>query len=85
MQITDQMITHIANLSKLELSPEEMIRAKADMEQMLTYFGQLQKMDTADTEPMHHVCPQVNVFREDEAAGGCEAAPREYAVPRTIG
>lgn len=64
-KITDETIDYVGILAKLELSKEEKEQAKADMEKMLAYIDMLNELDTTDVEPMSHVFPVQNVFRED--------------------
>ena len=40
-------------------------KAKKDMEEMLDYIDKLNELDTSSVEPMSHVFPVNNVFRED--------------------
>ena len=63
--ISDETIEYVGILAKLELSPEEKVRAKKDMEEMLDYIDKLNELDTSGVEPMSHVFPVKNVFRED--------------------
>lgn len=63
--ISDETIEYVGILSKLELSGEEKEQAKKDMGRMLDYIDKLGELDTSDTEPMSHVFPVNNVFRED--------------------
>lgn len=65
-KINDETIEYVGILSKLELSGEEKEQAKADMGRMLDYIDKLNELDTEDTEPMTHLFPVTNVFREDE-------------------
>lgn len=93
--ISDETIDYVGILAKLELSPEEKERAKKDMGEMLDYIDQLNELDTNGVEPMSHVFPVQNVFREDVVANGDGSretlanAPEErnqgFVVPRTIG
>lgn len=95
VKIDDELIASVAALAKLELSQEEKEKAKKDMEQMLKYMDVLKKADTRDAEPLRHIFPQCNVFREDEVVCQNEAerilgnAPelknRAFVVPVTIG
>lgn len=64
-QITDETIEYVAILAKLELSEQEREQAKKDMCRMLDYIDKLDELDTEDVEPMSHVFPVQNVFRED--------------------
>ena len=63
--ITDETIEYVGILAKLELSPEEKEAARQDMGRMLDYIDKLNELDTSDVEPMSHVFPVNNVFRED--------------------
>ena len=63
--ITDETIEYVSILAKLELSEEEREQAKKDMGRMLDYIDKLGELDTEGVEPMSHVFPVQNVFRED--------------------
>ena len=63
--ISDETIEYVGILAKLELSEEEKEQAKADMGKMLDYIDKLNELDTSGVEPMSHVFPVNNVFRED--------------------
>ncbi len=92
--ISDETIEYVGILSKLELSDEEKEQAKKDMGSMLDYIDKLNELDTTDIEPMSHVFPVQNVFREDVVTNGDESektlknAPGEkdnmFMVPRTF-
>ena len=68
--ISDETIEYVGILAKLELNEEEKEQAKKDMESMLDYIDKLNKLDTEGVEPMSHVFPVHNVFREDEVTNG---------------
>ena len=68
--ISDETIDYVGILAKLELSSEEKEQAKKDMGRMLDYIDKLNELDTEGVEPMSHVFPVSNVFREDEVANG---------------
>ena len=63
--ISDETIEYVGILAKLELSEEEKEQAKKDMGSMLDYVDKLNELDTSGVEPMSHVFPVSNVFRED--------------------
>lgn len=63
--IDDETIEYVSILAKLELSEEEREQAKRDMGRMLDYIDKLGELDTEGVEPMSHVFPVQNVFRED--------------------
>ena len=92
--ITDETMDYVGILAKLELSGEEKERAKRDMEEMLDYIDKLNELDTTNVEPMSHVFPVHNVFREDAVTNGngqemtlANAPERNgdsFLVPKTI-
>lgn len=92
--ISDETIEYVGILAKLELSPEEKEQAKKDMGSMLDYIDKLGELDTGGAEPMSHVFPVKNVFREDIVTNGdmreeiLKNAPEEkdgmFVVPRTF-
>ena len=92
--ISDETIDYVGILAKLDLSVEEKARAKEDMANMLDYIDMLNGLDTEGVEPMSHVFPVHNVFREDIVENGndrenmLENAPDRkdgcYKVPKTV-
>ena len=92
--ISDETIEYVGILAKLELSDAEKEEAKSDMGRMLDYIDKLNELDTTGVEPMSHVFPVQNVFREDVVTNGDDSenmlknAPAErdnmYEVPKTV-
>ena len=93
--ISDETMEYVGILAKLEISGEEAQAAKKDMEAMLDYIDKLNELDTSGIEPMSHVFPVSNVFREDVVTNGdgsadtLKNAPSRknggFMVPKTIG
>lgn len=92
--ISDETIEYVGILAKLELSDEEKEQAKKDMANMLDYIDTLNELDTSGVEPMSHVFPVNNVFREDVVTNGDdreeilanapEAKEGAFIVPKTF-
>ena len=92
--ISDETIEYVGILAKLELFAEEKEQAKADMGRMLDYIDKLGELDTTGVEPLSHVFPVQNVFREDvvtnsdmreELLGNApEQKDGMFMVPRTF-
>ena len=92
--ISDETIEYVGILAKLELSEEEKEQAKKDMANMLDYIDTLNELDTSGVEPMSHVFPVNNVFREDVVtneddrdeilANPPEAKDGAFVVPKTF-
>ena len=66
MKVDNALIDRLANLSKLEFSPEDKISIKKDMDRMLAFLEQLNEVNTDGIEPLIHVNPEKNVFRADK-------------------
>lgn len=92
--ISDETIEYVGILAKLELSDEEKEQAKSDMGRMLDYIDKLGELDTTGVEPMSHVFPVQNVFREDVVtnsdmreellANAPEQKDGMFMVPKTV-
>ena len=92
--ISDETIEYVGILAKLELSEEEKEQAKKDRANMLDYIDTLNELDTSGVEPMSHVFPVNNVFREDVVtneddreeilANAPEAKEGAFVVPKTF-
>lgn len=65
MAITDETIEYVAALAKLDLSGEEKEKARKDLGSILSYMDTMNELDTDHIEPLSHVFPIRNVFRED--------------------
>ena len=48
MEITEKEIKHLASLSRLEFSEEELSKFSADFSAIVNYVNQLQKVDTSN-------------------------------------
>ena len=59
-------IEKVARLARLELSEGEKETFGNQLEQILTYMEQLNRLDTTGVEPTSHAIPIYNVFRKDE-------------------
>ena len=59
-------IEKVARLARLELSEEEKKTFGNQLDQILTYVEQLNRLDTTGVEPTSHAIPVQNAFREDE-------------------
>jgi len=87
-------IEKVARLSRLELSAQEKETFGNQLEQILAYMEQLNRLDTTGIEPTSHAIPVYNVFREDEVRPsfprdevleiGPEREDGHFKVPRII-
>lgn len=94
MTITDETIKYVAALAKLSLSEEAGKKAKEDLSEILAYMETMDGLDTEGVEPMSHILPLHNVFREDVVTGREDResllmnAPSQkegtFMVPKTV-
>ncbi len=93
-RISDETIEYVGILAQLELTGQEKEQAREDMGKLLDYIDKLGELDTEGVEPMSHIFPVKNVFREDQITNGdqrdqmLQNAPEQkdgaFKVPRTV-
>ena len=66
MIIDKNTVQKVAHLARLELKPEEVEPMMAEMNKILEWMKQLDKVDTSNVEPLIHMSQEINVLREDE-------------------
>ena len=64
-KIDEATMDNVEILAKLALTPQERQKAMDEMEKILTYVEKLNELDTTKEEPVTHLFPMGNVFRED--------------------
>lgn len=67
MKIDRDMVEHIANLAKLQLTGDEIERYAEQLSAILEYAERLQALDTDAIPPTASVLPLRNVLRRDTA------------------
>lgn len=67
MEITNDLIDHIAHLARLEFEGEAKEVIKQDVKNMIDFVDQLNKIDTENVEPLIFMSDSINVLREDVA------------------
>lgn len=65
MEITNELIDHIAHLSRLEFDGEAKSVIKQDVSNMIDFVDQLNAVDTDGVEPLIFMSESINVLRED--------------------
>lgn len=64
-QISQDDVLHLARLSNLQLSNDEVSSLQHDLEHILEYINQLAELDTEGVEPTYQVTDRENIWRED--------------------
>ena len=67
MKITREEVQRVALLARLQLSLEEENLLTEQLDKILQYMEKLNRLDTANVEPLAHAVDVVNAFREDRA------------------
>jgi len=65
MMLSLEEIEHIADLARLQLTPEEKELYRQQLSAVLDYMAKLRKVDTASIEPTASVLPLRTVLRPD--------------------
>ena len=65
-KITREEVKKVANLARLELDEDEINNHAEQLEKILEYIKQLEKIDTEDVHCTTRAIEVVNVFRKDE-------------------
>jgi aspartyl-tRNA(Asn)/glutamyl-tRNA(Gln) amidotransferase subunit C len=65
IEVNDELVEYVAELSKLYLSEEEKESFKGEFQKIINYINTLDNLDTEGVEPLSHTFPIVNVLRED--------------------
>ncbi len=74
-KITKSDVTHLARLSNVSLTSQEVESLQAELEAIVGYIDQLSSLDTKGVEPTYQVSGLKNVWRED--AVGEQTVSRE--------
>lgn len=65
MSLSTADVVHIANLAKLELTPEEIEQYRRQLSDILEHFETLKLVDTSTVPPTASVLPLRTVMRAD--------------------
>ena len=92
--ITPEDIKKVASLSRIYLRDEELSPFTQDLEKILDYINQLEKLNVDSVEPTSHVLALKNVYREDvreeplSQKAALKTAPEQtnghFKVPKVI-
>ncbi len=65
MKLSLKEVEHIAYLSRLSLSEEELKTFQVQLSKILDFVEKLNELDTEGIDPKFHIIPEENVLRED--------------------
>ncbi|WP_126970215.1 Asp-tRNA(Asn)/Glu-tRNA(Gln) amidotransferase subunit GatC [Gynurincola endophyticus] len=94
MEINEQLVDRLANLSKLAFNEAEKEIILSDLKQMIGFVDKLNELDTSGVTPLMHMTDAINQWRTDEVKGsintsdGLKPAPDAnntyFRVPKVI-
>lgn len=94
-KITEADVRHVAKLSRLRLSDDEISAYTTQLSHVLDYISKLNELDVEGVEPMAHAADITNALRDDEPTPGLTPeqalanAPASYPpffkVPKVLG
>ncbi|MBC7441560.1 MAG: Asp-tRNA(Asn)/Glu-tRNA(Gln) amidotransferase subunit GatC [Ramlibacter sp.] len=64
-EITAEQVAHLANLARIDLSPEEIARLTTELGQIVDSVAKVAEVATPDVPATSHPMPLTNVFRAD--------------------
>lgn len=64
-RISNEQVKHVAHLARLAVSEEEVEKFTKQLDAIITYFEELNELDTTGVKPTSHVLNMKNVLRED--------------------
>ena len=90
----DFNLDHVANLARINLTPEEKTRFASQLGDVLTYIAQLNEVNVDGVEPTAHAFPVVTVWADDVPEAGLSVedalrnAPEKrdnmFVVPKVV-
>jgi aspartyl-tRNA(Asn)/glutamyl-tRNA(Gln) amidotransferase subunit C len=93
--ITREEVAHLARLSRLDLSDEELNHFAGQLDQIVAHVARVGEVAGEDVPPTSHPQPLTNVTRPDEVrpslapgkalAGAPSAEQQRFRVPRILG
>ena len=94
-KINKEEVKKVAHLARLELNEYEVNNHAEQLEKILEYIKQLEKIDTDDVPPTTRAIEVINVFRKDEKRNfdcteellelGPSREDKYFKVPKIIG
>ena len=58
-------VNYVADLARLELTPDECERFSEQLNKVIDFVKQLEKLETDSIEPMAHASPVFDIMRDD--------------------
>lgn len=83
MSLKEADVEKVADLARLELTPEEKAQYRGQLSKVLDYVAMLNELDLDDVPPTAHAVSQQNVLRADEVTPSLPTEDALYNAPQT--
>ncbi len=83
MEITKDMVSYVAELSRLKLTDEQAEDVRHGLGEIIGYMDVLNNIDTEGVEPMSHAFAVKNVMREDKVKPSHDRAELLKNAPKS--
>jgi aspartyl-tRNA(Asn)/glutamyl-tRNA(Gln) amidotransferase subunit C len=60
MEVNEELVSHLANLSRLHFNEEEKKEIREDLQRMISFVDKLNELDTTGLEPVLHMSTEGN-------------------------
>ncbi len=94
-RITEANVRHVAQLSRLKLTDEQVAFFTGQLAEVLEYIDKLRELDVDDVQPLPHPTDMTNRFRDDQPTQAMpvdealrnapDADPPFFKVPKVLG
>ncbi len=82
MTVDETLIDHLANLARLEFSPEARQSMIKDMQQIIGFVEKLNELDTTGVSPARYMGQHADVTRQDEPGEMLQPAQALASAPK---
>jgi aspartyl-tRNA(Asn)/glutamyl-tRNA(Gln) amidotransferase subunit C len=84
MALSKDTVKYVADLSRIELNPEELDKLSHQLQAILGFIDQLNKADITGIEPTSHILAINNILRQDVPKDSLAVAKTLANAPQKI-
>lgn len=82
MEITNEIIDHIAHLARIEFEGESKEAIRKDLQGIISFMDKLQEVNTDEVEPLIFMTEELNHLREDVVQDTLTQEEALYNAPK---
>lgn len=84
MDITKDIVKHVAHLARMDLKTNELDLFASQLKSILDFIGKLEEVSIDKIAPTSHILPFSNVLRNDDAKGSLDTEQALKNAPQKI-